>query len=370
MTRFLFFSLFTLLLSFPALGQGQWSISGTVTSDRAIPKTINLASFSFPGEDFQSIASIEVKADGRFKWKGKFNTPNIYELRIGQSKVKLAVDQAEDIQVSFSPKEEGWTAKIEGSTGTKMMYAFPSALQQLEADFFGEIKGEMELAMKNKDEAKLAEIQQQVGTLFPQFVAQLTVKVQAIGSSMAIYGVLDYIDPNKGLDIIEMATANLQANHPSLPVTRALVERLAKLKGIPIGAQAPALTGRSRSGADIDLAQFLGKYVYIDFWASWCLACRVENPSLVKLYKKFKPEKFEMLGVGIKDKLADWEHAIEKDQLPWPQLNDEDNSIAAAYFIMSLPQNVLLDPEGKIVARNLNTEELSTRLEAIFKHDR
>lgn len=370
MTRFLFSSLFTLLLSFSTLGQGQWSISGTVTSDQALPKTISLASFSFPGEDFPPLASIKVKANGKFKWKGKFNTPNIYELSIGQRKVKLAVDHAEDIQVSFSPKGEGWAAKIEGSSGTKMMQAFPAALQQLEADFFGKIKGEMELAMKNKDEAKLAEIQQQVGTLFPQFVAQLTAKVKAIGSSMAIYGVLDYIDPNKGLDIIEMATANLQANHPSLPVTRALVERLAKLKGIPIGAQAPALTGRSRSGADIDLAQFSGQYVYIDFWASWCLACRAENPSLVKLYKKFKTNKFEMLGVGIKDKIEAWNNAIEKDQLPWPQLNDEDNSIAAAYFIMSLPQNVLLDPEGKIIARNLSTEELTASLEDIFKNDR
>ena len=77
-----------------------------------------------------------------------------------------------------------------------------------------------------------------------------------------------------------------------------------------------------------------------------------------------------MLGVGIKDKIEAWNNAIEKDQLPWPQLNDEDNSIAAAYFIMSLPQNVLLDPEGKIIARNLSTEELTASLENIFKHDR
>ena len=74
--------------------------------------------------------------------------------------------------------------------------------------------------------------------------------------------------------------------------------------------------------------------------------------------------------MGIKDKPEAWNHAIKKDQLPWPQLNDEDNSIAAAYFIMSLPQNVLLDPEEKIIARNLNTEELTASLEAIFKPDR
>lgn len=368
MTRLLCLSLCTLLFSFSASGQGQWSITGTVTSDKALPKAIELAAFSFPGESFESVARIKVKANGKFKWKAKFNSPNLYQLKIGAHEVRLAVDQAEDIQIAFSAKEETWAVKVEGSSGTKMMQAFPPALRQLEADFFGEIKGEMELAMKNKDEAKIAEIQQQVGQLFPQFVAALKAKVAAVGASVAIYGVLDYIDPNKGMDIIETAIANLQANHPSLPITRALVERLAKLKGIPIGAQAPVLSGRSLSGADIDLSRFAGQYVYIDFWASWCLACRAENPILVKLYNKFKPHSFDMLGVGIKDKPDAWAKAIEKDQLPWPQLNDQDNSIAAAYFIMSLPQNVLLDPTGKIIARNLKTKELENKLEGIFNN--
>lgn len=366
MTRLLFLSLCTLLFSFSALGQGKWSITGTVTTQKTLPKIIELAAFSFPGESFEAVASIKVKENGKFKWKGKFNNPNLYQLKIGTHEVLLAVDQAEDIQIVFSAKEEAWAVKVEGSSGTKTMQAFPPALRQLEADFFGKIKGEMELAMKNKDEAKVAEIQEQVGKLFPQFVAALKAKVAAVGASMAIYNVLDYIDPNKGMDIVETAIANLQANHPSLPITRALVERLAKLKGIPIGAPAPALTGRSRAGENIDLSRFAGQYVYIDFWASWCLACRAENPSLVKLYKKFKAQKFEMIGVGIKDKIDAWNKAIEKDQLPWPQLNDEDNSIATAYFIMSLPQNVLLDPEGKIIARNLKTEELANKLEGIF----
>ena len=105
----------------------------------------------------------------------------------------------------------------------------------------------------------------------------------------------------------------------------------------------------------------------IDFWASWCLACRVENPKLVELYNRYQSAQFDMLGIGIKDKEVSWKAAIAKDGLPWTQLNDEDSGIGSAYFVMSLPQNVLLDPEGKILHRNMGTEELAEVLKDLFK---
>ena len=365
-TRLLFFGLAMLSLSLTAQNSKQWSIKGQFEEQESIPTSLSLAAFSFPSDAFESIGQIKIDSKGDFEWSAPFEIANLYQLKIGEQAIRLAVDTAETIQLVISRDGDQWKPSIKGSKGTKMMYGFPKKLREREAFYFGALKKEMETAIENKDEAALAKIQEQVGTLFPKFVADLQALLEDLGSSTAVYGALDYIDPNKGQAMIEQTILRMQAEKPHIPVTKSLVERLAKLKGIPIGAAAPSFTGTSLDGTAVSLADYAGKYLYIDFWASWCLACRVENPKLVELYDSYKADNFAMLGVGVKDKESAWRAAIAKDKLPWPQLNDKDGSIAEAYFVMSLPQNVLLDTEGKILHRNVSPEALNEILAGLF----
>lgn len=365
-TRLLFLGLAVLGLSLNAQTSKQWSIKGSFEELESLPTSLDIGAFSFPSESFEAIGQIKVEANGHFEWSAPFQSANLYQLKIGEQTIRLAVDTAETVQLTISQEGDQWKPSIKGSKGTKMMYEFPRKLREREAFYFGDLKKEMEAAMKNKDEAALAKIQEQVGQLFPKFVADLQSMLKDLGSSTAVYGALDYIDPNKGQAMIEQTILRMQAEKPHIPITKSLVERLAKMKGIPIGAAAPSFTGTSLDGTAVSLADYAGKYLYIDFWASWCLACRVENPNLVKLYHTYQISDFAMLGIGVKDKESAWKAAIAKDGLPWPQLNDEDGSIASAYFVMSLPQNVLLDPEGKILHRNISTGELSEILEGLF----
>lgn len=366
-TRFLCMCFALFGISAIAQTTTQWSIHGNFKEQNKLPKSLSLAAFSFPSESFEPLAEIEVSPNGQFQWSGPFKIANIYQLKIGEQTVRLAVDTTETIEITFSGTIDQWQPKIKGSSGTAKMYQFPSKLREREAFYFGDLKQEMETAMKNKDEATLAKIQEQVGQLFPKFVADLQSLLQDLGSSTAVYGALDYIDPNKGQAMIEQTILRMQAEKPHLPVTKALVERLARMKGIPIGAVAPSFSGQSMDGNTVSLAGFTGKYLYIDFWASWCLACRAENPKLVALFNTYKSARFDMLGIGIKDKEASWKAAITKDELPWTQINDRDNDIGSAYYVMSLPQNVLLDPEGRILYRNIATEELAEVLKDLFK---
>ena len=366
-TRLLCFSLAILGISLTAQTSEQWHIQGTFQDQESLPASLSLAAFSFPSESFEPVADIKVDPNGHFQWSAPFQGANLYQLVIGEQTIRLAVDTTETIKLTIGRNGAEWKPSIKGSKGTKMMYAFPKKLREREAFYFGDLKQEMETAMKEKDEATLAKIQEQVGQLFPKFVADLQSMLQDLGSSTAIYGALDYIDPNKGQAMIEQTILRMQAEKPHIPVTKSLVERLAKMKGIPIGAAAPSFTGTSLDGTAVSLADYTGKYLYIDFWASWCLACRVENPKLVELYNRYQSAQFDMLGIGIKDKEVSWKAAIAKDGLPWTQLNDEDSGIGSAYFVMSLPQNVLLDPEGKILHRNMGTEELAEVLKDLFK---
>jgi peroxiredoxin len=149
-------------------------------------------------------------------------------------------------------------------------------------------------------------------------------------------------------------------------------ERLQRIKAIQIGKIAPDFAQNDVSGNPVQLASFRGKYVLIDFWASWCGPCRAENPAVVKAFHEYKDKNFTILGVsldqpGAKDK---WLKAIEDDKLEWTQVSDLaywKNAVAQQYAINAIPQNFLLDPSGKIIAKNLRGEELRKKLAEIIQ---
>ena len=140
--------------------------------------------------------------------------------------------------------------------------------------------------------------------------------------------------------------------------------RLQALQRVAIGAQAPDFTLTTPEGKAVALSSYRGKYVLIDFWASWCGPCRRENPNVVAVYQAYKDRNFEILGVSIdvERNRAQWLKAITDDKLTWPQISDlkPDNEAAKRYSVRAIPQNFLIDPSGKIVATNLRGEELKT----------
>jgi peroxiredoxin len=141
---------------------------------------------------------------------------------------------------------------------------------------------------------------------------------------------------------------------------------------IPLGSNAIAFTMNDVNGKPVSLDSYKGKYVLIDFWASWCKPCREENPNLVKAYEKYKSKGFNVLGVSIDgaSQKAAWIAAIQKDGLSWTQVSDlkgAANEAAVLYGVESIPQNFLVDPNGKIIARNLRGAGLNEKLAEVFK---
>jgi peroxiredoxin len=154
------------------------------------------------------------------------------------------------------------------------------------------------------------------------------------------------------------------------PSGREFAKRLEAARKTAVGSSAIEFSQADSTGKAIALSSFRGKYVLVDFWASWCGPCRADNPNVVKVYEKFNPKGFEILGVSLDSKKADWQEAIKHDKLTWTNVCDlkgAKNAAAEMYGVRVIPQNFLVDPNGKIVAKNLHGEELEKKLEELMK---
>lgn len=212
-------------------------------------------------------------------------------------------------------------------------------------------------------EPKMKRMQEERDSLTKQWILQHPKS----GISASLLSHLNDVPLDEKESIFNKLSAAAKENGPAKRLAHSI--RVNKLTCI--GSMAPDFTQNDTLGKPVSLKDFRGKYVLIDFWASWCHPCREENPNVVAAFQKYSSKNFTVLGISLDQPTGKekWLNAIHQDNLTWTHVSDLkfwNNAIAQQYDIRSIPANLLVDPSGKIIAKDLHGDELEKKLAEVL----
>ena len=317
---------------------------------------------------YQTLDSTLVQ-EGGYSFTGNVEVPQRYYLRFdGQDQPIAFFLEAADIQVTSHIDSLG-AATITGSPLHDQYLAFEKGLAS-----YDDMRSPLMEAYKAANEV---EDKPQVEAIIAQFDSIHTLETSYIKdyihqnpeSVVAAYLAYRHLSFDSDVEALSSLTNSLSPNLAATPYVKSLKERVATLESVAIGQPAVDFSLNDPDGNPISLASLKGKYVLVDFWASWCGPCRRENPNVVALYNELHDKGFEILGVSFDTKHDKWVEAIADDQLTWPHVSDLEgwkNAAGKLYGVRSIPHTVLLDPKGIIIAKDLRGDELRAKLEELL----
>lgn len=346
-----------------ANGSGNYAIKGKLNNaSEGRVLLFELGETQLVARDTAAIAS-----DGTFNFEGKVAEPTLYRLALENQQQNGLMLVLENAKINFEADatDINGTAKVEGSEETKIFRELENLVnsvqkerQQLEADYAA--------AMQEGKEEEAEAIKEKYlssGKAIKEFLRKHP------NSIVAAFGTASLVDPVQDFAFADSMYNVFAENIPNSKYTTLLNERLKSHRSTAIGALAPDFSLPTPDGGSIALSSLRGKYVLIDFWASWCGPCRQENPKVVRMYNEYKDKGFEIFGVSLDQSKDKWLKAIADDKLTWPHVSDLkgwQSAAAELYGVNSIPQTILVDKEGKIIAKGLRGADLEQKIATLL----
>ncbi|MCK5168754.1 MAG: AhpC/TSA family protein [Bacteroidales bacterium] len=333
--------------------------------------------------------SVILNNTGTFSFKGQTDIPKFYAIRTTSNNyLTLIVNHLEQIIITADGEDLSKDAIIAGSTESHNILVLRTKLEESVerldslAVYYQSLIGTREL---NKVKDSLSLVSQKTIEDHIKFTQNfIHENSNSLAGLMALYQQIaprrTVLNPKDHLEYFNLIDSSLMSTIPKSDAVKALHAQLEEFKRqnnsenninevVGIGVVAPNIALQNPEGDTISLDSLRGKYVLIDFWASWCRPCRVENPNLVKSYEKYHAKGFEIFQVSLDKKKESWLDAIEKDKLNWIHVSDLqywNSAPAELYKVQSIPASFLLDKQGKIIAKNLRGDALEAKLSELF----
>lgn len=358
MKKFLFLSAIAVIFA-ACQSKSEYTISGEVTDT------------SFEGQQVNLVANIDnnmetvdstIVTNGKFAFKGNVETPVLRFLALDNARTivmlepgKINVVHDTDFQVSGTPLNDTFSEfNAKQKDLNEEMMAISNQYRAAEAD--GTLTDELSSELRTS----LNEVRENGKVMFLDFIENNINNELGQYMFLTSAGMFEIEEQKK---ILAMASEDFKADENVKPI----IARIEAAEAVAIGNNFVDITMLNPEGETISLSDYAGKgkYVFIDFWAAWCGPCVQEMPNVVEAYKKYKDKGFEIVGVSLDQDKDKWIQGIEDMNMTWPQMSDLklwESEAVGLYGIRSIPHTVLLDKEGKIIAKDLRDKELHEKL--------
>lgn len=290
-------------------------------------------------------------SNGKFVLTGKQEFPDLKLIAFNKTAPYISIF-LENARVNVKASKDALDkAVITGSASHDDFVAYTNLAKPYEKIFNGEVEA---------DEATV----KKVAASMENFARQRP------NSHISLIAIFRNHQLTSNAEQMEELFKNLNPDVRLSPMGNYIAQQIDEAKRNPIGKPLADFVQADTSGNAFSLSSLKGKYVLVDFWASWCGPCRQENPNVVSAYHKYKDKNFTVLGVSLDKAKQPWIDAIKADKLTWPHVSDLkgwQNAVALQFQISSIPQNFLIDPNGIVIGKNLRGAALESKLASLIK---
>lgn len=318
-----------------------------------------------------NLDSVALDKDGLFSFKISPKEKTFYYVDLLKKQTVFLIGGAGDtLYIEADGDSQQGAYSVRGSKDNEQVKQAADLIKSYQEEFNKQQQNYMVLIQQGKTE-EAQQLVSGIGLVYDQKINEAKQMIRGFGSGLpAMSLAANFISPEKDLLFLDSLAQKLQKDLPSSKHTKSFVEFVERNKELNIGSPAPDFTAATPDGNWVKLSDLKGKYVLLDFWASWCGPCRQENPNVVKLYNAYKDKNFTILSYSLDENKADWTKAIAKDGLTWThvsELRKWESKIVPLYKLEGIPATFLLDKEGKIIAKNLRGDQLAEKLKEVLK---